>query len=290
MSEQAHLKRLDAADYSEFQNKLLKEKGGREQRNFLQAIQDRQQFLDRMKSIKEEAGDSVCVLPNRMSEREFNNPPPDTEQRIHHHWQDVARSLAASSSFWAYVTLEHVRERKIDADYLAAGPGNNSPGRERIDRALRPNAGEKEIDDCVRTVLRKLSGLQGVRGRRSVYVDCPLARSWWRQYLVSRAAKRVKGEDEIIGRVIRQSQTHWERFVSGMVSRNPVLGMENTQDALLVAMAKLAEQPPPASIVQSICQNFCIIGGSVELGIFEFSELKDIAEKIVDDVVESPAP
>ena len=99
----------------------------------------------------------------------------------------------AGQLFGAHLTTRHIEENRIDATSLAAEA--NVSGLERIERALA-ETGEKaaqKIDECVRTVLRRLSGLPE-RGSRSVIVDCPFARAWWRGRLLSDI---VKGDDNL---------------------------------------------------------------------------------------------
>ena len=62
---------------------------------------------------------------------------------------------------------------------------------ERIDRALMETGDEqpKMMDRTVRAVLRRLGGLPEVRGARSVFVNCPFARAWWREHLVKQIAQ-----------------------------------------------------------------------------------------------------
>ena len=111
-------------------------------------------------------------------------------------WSYVAPALACRSTFWAAVTLNHVRHGLIDSAFLAANGGNLPGGAERIDFALndRSNSGPQRVDNCVRTVLRRLGGLPEVRGNRSVYVDCPFARAWWRERMIEQASE---GRDDV---------------------------------------------------------------------------------------------
>ena len=76
-------------------------------------------------------------------------------------WRDTPPSIACRVSFWAGVTLEHIRsQRIIQATWLAANGGITESGEERVDRALSMTGedGTKAIDACVRTVFRRISG------------------------------------------------------------------------------------------------------------------------------------
>ena len=93
-----------------------------------------------------------------------------------------------------------------------------------------------------RTIMRNLSGLPEARGNRSVYVDCPFARAWWRQRLVT----RVLGHGDpvpvsAVGYVVRLNKGYWERLTTLIGSRNSVFGSDVVQDALVAALAKLLD-------------------------------------------------
>ena len=105
------------------------------------------------------------------------------------------RRIACRISFWAGVTLQHIRSDGIGEPYwLAANGGRTEGGDERIDRAL-VTQDAKGIDDCVRTVIRRMSGLPGARGNKSVFVNPSFGRAWWRERIVARILKRDGVED-----------------------------------------------------------------------------------------------
>ena len=281
------------AEYSEFRAALLRVKGGREQRDFLESVRDDEGsgFLERVGRIPVTEGEELRPLGISLSENEFVNPPFQTEERMYQRWGKLTPDVASSSAFWAYVTIQHLKLGKVWASYLASSGNGNQSGQERIERALesREDTGAKQMDDCVRTIFRQMGGLPEVRGNRSVFVDCPLARGWWRQRLVSRAAeRRADLRADIVGRAIRESKTHWEKLVSAMVSRNPVFGFEHVQDALLAGLAPLVEDSNGSSArritsqhIQDICQRSCFTGGSKELGILEYDEISECIRIIV---------
>ena len=114
------------------------------------------------------------------------------------------------------MTFRHIEEGRIESSFLAANGGGNVTGAQRIDAALNASTGRggdaSLLDRCVRTVLRRLGGLPEARGNRSVYVNCPLARAWWRERLVAEVATdgaeglereirvgRAPGESAVLG-------------------------------------------------------------------------------------------
>ena len=70
------------------------------------------------------------------------------------------RIVACRSTFWACLTLEHIRHDRIQSVYLAANGGALPGGAERIDVALNDSTARAPqlIDSCVRTVLAATRG------------------------------------------------------------------------------------------------------------------------------------
>ena len=288
-------KQLDAAKYSDFRAERLRVRGGEVQREFLETVRNDEgsKFVEIVGSITTHEGEDLSLLQFPFSEGEFVNPPFQTEKRMYQIWSDLSPAEASSSSFWAHVTIQHLKFQRIWPSYLACSGSSGKSGQERIERALKSNDEEraKYIDDCVRTIFRQMGGLPEIRGNRSVFVDCPLARGWWRQYLVSRAAKcKSNLKDTTVGRVVRESKGHWERFVAAMVSRNPVFGLEQVQDAFLISLSHIGQKIEDSKgkkitsdEVQNLCQRFCFTGGSKELGAFSFHEVLNMAMELLPE-------
>lgn len=294
-------KRLDRDEYLNFRKKLLKEKGSDDQRKFLEDVRDGEAFLKRMEKIKQVGTQLAETLDVPLCEGQFNNSPPNTEECIYEKWKGLTPEIASSADFWAYLSLEHIRKGKIESSFLARNNNAFQTGIERIDRVLSESesrskteseteSGSKKsdpVDDCVRSVLRQMGGLPEVRGRRSVIVDCPFSRAWWRQRLIKRASDRSGISQRNLGQAIRESKSHWEKFAAVMISRNPVFGFDHVQDALLVALAlpfEDSDQPfpkLPAKRIWDICQRICILSGSRELGIFTYEEVLKLIKPIV---------
>ena len=283
-------KQMDDTAWADFRDKYLREKGGTIQENFLKSVRDGDRFIDVMSQIRIVGNRDLGLYPVRLSEAQFKNPPESTEARMYDLWASLSPAVASSTSFWANTTMEHVRSGRIEPSYLASNGVSSQTGIERIDRVLtRSDAKpEKQVDACVRSVIRQLGGLPQ-RGNRSVLTDCPFARAWWRERLL-RSAERISGVPKArIGEMLRKSKDHWVRFVSAMVSRNPVFGMSLVQDATAVGLVRLLPQSPDdkfpsARVVQDVCQALCFIGGSRELGVLDFVELRQMTESIVDAI------
>lgn len=283
---------LDEAKYLQFQTQLLKSKGGQLQREFLESAMDNEDFVSFLADrVDASEGDTLSVFDGPLTESSFKEPTADQERRMYELWCNAPPSTACRVSFWAGVTLEHVRDGKIaQASWLASNGGITETGEERIDRALSltGDEGNKAVDDCVRTVFRRMSGLPAARGNRSVFVNPTFGRGWWRERIVGRISERGEPTQDraALLEVVRQNQQYWENLVTMIVSRGSVFGSIDVQDALINSLAKhLAEYPETpirsASTLRRVLRRFSNMAASQELGVLEFSEIGEIADMLL---------
>ena len=285
-------KELKDSDYTRVRRNLLRTKGGPLQRNFLDAVRNNQAFLDYIQSeISTEGSYELPLSPDPMTEAEFKAPPADTETRLYESWSELTPRVACRSTFWAYFTCRHIAAHKINSFYLAANGGNMSGGAERIDRALM-ETGEKQpkmMDSTVRTVLRRLGGIPEVRGNRSVYVDCPFARAWWRGRLVEQTAQEDTSLAVQVRKVIRIHQTYWEKLIDRIVSRNSTFGSLQVRNAFLQALACFIAANPGGALhktkaLERTCRRIAVHQGVRELSILDDTELGDIMNAVIHSV------
>ena len=285
---------LDSDKYTFFHKNLLWEKGGAFQIEFLNALSDSKRFVD---FVRAEAptvnGESAALIPGELlTEQSFKDPPKNVERMVYDRLKDVPPRVACRVSFWAEVTLRHIEEGAIaDPRWLVANGGQTETGAERIDKALAEKdqtQRNRRIDDCVRTALRRMSGLPAARGNRSVFVDAPFARAWWRERLVSRILERgAVVEDRMsLMEVVRQNQTYWERLATMIVSRGSVLGSVNVQDAFINSLAKRFKEDcdtalRSAATLTNALRRFSAISAARELGALEFNEIGAIADELL---------
>ena len=281
-------KELSDTDYSKFRKELLRVKGSDRQKQFLKIIRDTAAFLDHMSTIPTDGMVDPALAPERMTESEYKDPPASTEQTLYTSWDALTPAIACRSTFWAKLTIEHIGAGRIESVYLAANGGNLPGGAERIDFVLDDTTaqGPKRIDDCVRTVLRRLGGLPEVRGNRSVYVDCPFARAWWRERMVNQAANGNAEMAAVVRTVIRTNQTYWEKLIDRIVFRNSTFGSENIRNAFLRALAQFVQSNPASELtsspgLQRFCRRAATYQGSRELSILSDGELDSLMGDIV---------
>ena len=270
---------FDEGGYTRLRRSLIRKsaKGSPAQREFLAAARESGKFLAYMKdAVGVQEGVELEPLAERMSEAEFGNPPSDTEQRLFDAWGSLTPRIACRTPFWGRVTYRHIEEGRIESAFLAANGAGNVSGAQRIDAALKPTRDEATplLDKCVRTVLRRLGGLPEARGNRSVYVNCPLARAWWRERLVAEVATNEGAglKREIRAVVHPESQQYWEDLVTFVVSRNSVFGSLAVRNILIRTLAKALDDNPRSPLrtadeLKRVCRSVSSIQASFELSV-----------------------
>lgn len=278
---------LDNAEFSKLRRDLLREKGGKLQEEFLFSLRDDHRFLEFMERVPLTGKEDVSLCPHPLTETEYREPPIDTQKMLYGVWEMITPRIACRSSFWGNITRRNIQHGQIKAAYLAAN-GSYSGGAERIDRVLQA-AGEKRakmMDDCVRTTIRRLSGLPEARGNRTVYVDCPFARTWWRERL---ALQVGRGDAELTTKVrdvVRLSKTYWEKLVVMIVSRNSVMGSHEIREAFVTRLAEAIQTSGGERLTNSKwlvrgCRNLSAVQAVIELSVLDRKELEEIVDRII---------
>ena len=287
---------FDDGGYTRLRRWLIRKsaKGSPAQREFLAAARESRKFLAYMKdAVGVQEGVELQPLAERMSEAEFGNPPSDTEQRLFEAWGGLTPRIACRTAFWGRVTYRHIEAARIESTFLAANGGGNVSGAQRIDAALSATGDEATslLDGCVRTVLRRLGGLPEARGNRSVYVNCPLARAWWRERLVAEVATNEgdRLERQIRAVVHPESQQYWEDLVTFVVSRNSVFGSVAVRNILIRTLANVLDENPRSSLrtadeLKRVCRSVSSMQASFELSIVPPEEVKSMMWDIVKTV------
>ena len=283
---------FDDGQFTAFHRRLLRVKGSSEQVEFLNAVKDSDSFIAYMDElIASTNGIPVSQFPGPLTESSFKVMTSDQEQTVFTTWADVPPRVACRVSFWGKVTLDHIRSGKIpDSFWLAMNGGSkHESGEERIDRALSASGERRqvEIDKCVRTVFRRMSGLPSVRGNRSVYVDSSFGRAWWRARLVERVAARdgVENKEGILA-VVRLSQAYWEKLVTMIVSRGSVFGSSDIQDALVNSLAihlqeKSDSRLRVSSALGTALRRISNIAAARELSVLTFEEVGALIDEVL---------
>ena len=279
------------SDYTRLRKSLLAEKGSDRQADFLEATKRGDDFLKYLAERIDTQGSLDVELDSvPMTESEYTAPPSDTEARLYRSWSGVSPSVACRATFWGNVTRRHIQERRIQSAYLAANGANTAGGAVRIDMALHSKGKRraKAMDDCVRTILRRLSGIPEQRGKRTVYVDCPLARAWWREWLVQQVSSDDQDVANQVRTVLRINQTYWEKIVDRIVSRNSTFGSRRVRSAFLVALAGMVDDTTsalrkPKELIRA-CRRVAAYQATRELSVLSEKELSEVMAEALDSV------
>lgn len=285
---------FEEGSYSKLRRSLIRKpaKGTGAQREFLAAARETSAFLEYVsEAVQVRHGAELEPLADRMSEAEFGNPPSDTERRMFDAWRSLPPRIACRTEFWARVTYRHIESGLIESSFLAANGGGSQTGVQRIDAALAVT-GENAagaIDGCVRTILRRLGGLPEARGNRSLYVNCPLARAWWRERLVAEVASGdgTVSERQVRGVVHPESQQYWEDLVTFVVSRNSVFGSADVRNVLIRRLAEVLEARPRSPLrlateLRRVCRSVSSLQASFELSVLPRQKIEAVLGSIVD--------
>ena len=280
---------LDNGEYSKLRRDLLRVKGGELQEQFLDSVRHGDRFLEYMEHLSSTPGENLELCAH-LTEAEYRDPPVDTQRRLYEGWAALTPRTACRSSFWAQVTCNHIRQGRIQSVYLASN-GNNVGGAQRIDRALRESDDRraKMMDACTRAVLRRIGGLPEARGNRTVYVDCPLARTWWRERFVVQVGRDDPGLCAKVRNLVRLSKTYWEKLVVMVVSRNSVMGSHEIRDAFVLRLAEAISLGTTGSIVTGPglvrgCRNLSALQAVRELSVLDAGELEEVMDGIISSI------
>ena len=274
---------FEDASYTALRKKLLRFKGSEEQREFLTVLRSSSDFSDWMrKQVSLEQGGSLPILDEPLTEAEFQEPPKSTEKQIFDSWKSIAPTDACRVTFWGLMTLRHIESGVIQSSFLAANGGPVPVGLEWIDRVLQ-EGNEKEVDSVTRRALRVMSGLPEARGNRSVYVNCTLARTWWRRYLANEVSENTGAVLFDVLKVVGYSQDYWEKLIDFVVSRNSVLGDAKVRTALIWALSELVNKGELKYLFRGKAMTRIqrLVGVRLawqELGVFSVVELKELME------------
>lgn len=212
-------------------------RGGQKQRAFLRlAIGDEAEFCRFVRSWGLRQGKTPPVMETPLSEQELSDPPWSTECVIATTWADLPVDLAARPETWTRIHIEMIERGLIRSSYLAASR-NGESGKGFIARALN-GSDPQLVDDCVRTVLRRLGGVIEARANRTAFIDCPLSRAWWRHRYATEAHKCFDQRSvEDLSAALRP-RFRWEALVEAMVSKLTVIGDSAIRPALAQCLAE----------------------------------------------------
>lgn len=245
------------------QRQLLRKDNDEGRRRFLKLVLEGEDaFCDELNSWGLEGDKPPPVLSKPMGENQFRDPPFSIEERIYETWSFLSPNLAARPGTWVSIHIELIRKGLIKSQFLAVR-GNAATGRETILLALSKRKGDNEraqdrVDRCTRAVLRRLGGVVE-RGYRTTWLDCPLAKAWWRHRYAIEAHQQFGGTMSVkdLSWVLRDGV--WEPLVQSMISRLTVIGDIKTRPSVIRWL--LENEPKKRGIQARECQEILNVVG-----------------------------
>ena len=265
---QQELQRLDSKLWTNFGKRLLEGKDSKIQAEFLEACRSKDDFqtyiFDDLQTENLEIGSSV-VFDYRFTQAEFCSPPEDTQNII---WQtfnknNISREAISDVCFWGRVMLDLIEKSSFEPVWLAANSnGTSEEGAYAIDIALSSQE-DKKLDRCVRKVLRSLCN-PTPRGKRIVYFDFPLGKSWWRYYWANRMSKHIDLNFERILEILDLNS--YQVLAERMHSNRSYISFPSVFGGLLLFLDKAVE-PTNSKTVEKIIKNlaYLIVWKSIEI-------------------------
>ena len=184
------------------------------------------QYLLRMLRVTDttELRSAVPPLPNPLTAAAMQRLPRYDEEKIAESLQSVLPAEAATPVFWTACHAIWIEQGYFD-DLVASfleGPGT------------------KDSEGRTRNFLRRTGGLERVRGKVSVLVNCPIAMAWWR-VRTAREIAEVAEETDIdfsTAHELLHDPTIWAELTGLSVKRLTSLNAPRARAAAMMALAE----------------------------------------------------
>ncbi|MDD9875080.1 MAG: hypothetical protein OXU22_06035 [Gammaproteobacteria bacterium] len=232
----AEYKKIDEKVWQDFGKSILAEKGSEKQREFLDACRaGKDDFLRYVRDIyavdNNVIGEQDVGFKHRFSKGEFRHVPKDTQQVIWNAFKDIPVDDVSSCGFWGHVVITMIDDGLIEPEFLASGlNGDTDTGSYVIDKALQSND-KKQIDGCARRILRSLCN-PAPRGKRIVFDDFYLGRSFWRWCWSERMSTIIKLQRDEILKIL--DENYYAPFSAKMHTGRSYISAENILGGLLL--------------------------------------------------------
>lgn len=217
----------------------------------LTASSDCRDFLNYYDSIEKSSVEDVSVtLPSeseKLTSKEVSEPPLSTEKQHYARLTKIPPRIAAMPAFWTSYQIEMIRAKIIEPANLAAQAGATDSGRARIEKAMKRRNVDL-IDACVRTILRQLGGLPEARGNVSLFVDCKIARAWWRGYIANCVTRDMEHlELDSVWNLLRLTKAPWDAMILYGLRRLTTISDRSVRSAFVARLVEMDIQNMPST-------------------------------------------
>lgn len=234
--------RLNSESWAKFGERLLNKNDTSPQIEFLRACRSKDSFdtyvSNRLQTENSKTGSSI-VFPHRFTQNEFYYPPEDTQKTIWETFKDFPHESMSDVCFWGHVMLDLIKNDSFEPAWLAANSGGISEdGEFVIDMVLKSPEEVEKIDKCVRRILRSMCNPQP-RGKRIVYFDFPLGKSWWRYYWADKMSKHIDLDFKCILEIMDLSS--YQALAERMHSNRSYISFPNVFGGILLFLDKTSD-------------------------------------------------
>ena len=197
------------------------------------------------------------VLP-KMTVSEFLDPPFTTERTIWEQFRKLPTVQASFPGFWYQVCLQAIENHLLFAADFAhdSTSSKDMNGKSSILQILKHSdavSQKKALDRTVRRILLVMGGLIKERGHRTTFVNCPLAKAWWRHQLTREACRLLESENDSCIKKYSQTfrnNTLWTILIEHQVSRLTVLGFPKARAIAMFNLVRLCQRENDKEVVK----------------------------------------
>ncbi len=154
---------------------------------------------------------------------ECQTPPVELERELWATWSGlIGPRFASRPVYWLLCHVEWIEQ------------GRFGQAGHRLEAALGSRRGT-DLEAKTRNFLRHTGGIPHVRGKTSVFSDCPLARAWWRGHVAEEVA-RVAGADISANEahsVLHVNRQTWETLAMLGVKQVTVISQPKARAAIV---------------------------------------------------------
>ena len=212
------------------------------------------------------------------SKLDLLKPTWHTECMLWNKLKELETNLASQPGFWTLLYIRSIISGKLTPSDLATETRNLSrtgSGKHRVTQALKEND-ENETLSCIRRIFRVLGG-EFRRGHRSTFIDCPLARCWWR-HKISYEAVVILGKYELLEQFSDSlSKTFfWEPLIEHMVSKQTIISYPKVLAVLVYEISDRLVSGYSENIA-GIRNSLRLVGGICQDRLLETLDIDEIA-------------
>ncbi len=221
---------------------------------------------------RQEADRLVPKLPNPLTPAEMQRLPIHAERKIAESLQDVMPAQAADPAFWTLCHAIWIGRQMFGDDVVAA---------------FMIGANNKTSDQRTRNFLRRVGGLNRVRGNVSVLEDCPISAAWWKCRIAKIAsnAAQANGESLVFAKaheVLWHTGVWNDNLVRWSLRRVTVLSAPTALAALISVLANHDLAPKQAEAkkqVEAVMLSLAKLGHNYSINSVPWDRLVAVAEE-----------